>query len=124
MSNLPLSATSPVGDLECVLCALCPKFAGRYVHSFQNLHWLKSAVGSSHTDEIKYNAKFLQVHDICFPGILFFMRLLEVDFLEVELVHGGTSSRILLFNCCGCTTADPLAAHGNWVLWGATKPTV
>lgn len=70
MSDLTLSAMSPVGDLECVFCAFCPGFADKCVDGFQSPHRLKPAVGSSHADEIKYNAKFFQVHDICFPGIL------------------------------------------------------
>lgn len=64
ISNLPLSAMSPVGDLECALHALYPKFADKCTDGFQSPHWLKPAVGSSHTDEIKYNAKFFQVHDV------------------------------------------------------------
>lgn len=125
ISTLPLSAASPVGDLEYVLHALCPEFADKCVDGFRSPHWLKPAVGSSHADEIKYNAKFFQVHDIFFPGILLLISSLGTDFLEVELVQGGaTSSRVLLLNLYGCAKADPLTAHGKQVLWGATKPTV
>lgn len=125
ISSLPLSLASPVGDLEYVLRALCPEFADKCVDGFRSPHWLKPAVGSSHADEIKYNAKFFQVHDIFFPGILLLISSLGADFLEVELVQGGaTSSRVLLLNLYGCAKADPLTAHGKRVLWGATKPTV
>lgn len=109
-SALPLSAMSPLVSLS---MALCPKAAQECLGCFQSLHWLKLAVGSLHVSEIKYNAKFFQVHDICFPGILSSLSALK-DFLEVELVHReGVSSRVVLWNGCGSAGADLLMAAGD-----------
>lgn len=76
--------------------------------------WLKLTVGSPHAGEIKYNAKFFQVHDICFPGILSLRRAVKADFLEVGLVHReGVSSRVMLWDGCGCAEADVMMAAGD-----------
>lgn len=87
--------------------ASCPKAAQECLGCPQSLLCLELAVGSPHVSEIKYNAKFFQVHDVCFPGILSLLSALNADFLEVKLVHReGVSSRVgmavavLELTCC------------------------
>lgn len=127
MSALPLSAVSPLVPLS-VAQASCPKAARECLGCFQSLHGLKLAVGSSHAGEIKYNAKFFQVHDICFPGILFLLSSLKADSwkwnwcTEKEFPGGsccGMAVAVLKLSCCwgqgtsGCYQADSGASVGG-----------
>lgn len=108
MSALPLSAVSPLVPLS-VAQASRPKAAHECLDCFQSLHGLKPAVGSSHAGEIKYNAKFFQVHDICFPGILSLLSSLKANSwkwnwcTEKEFPGGlccGMAVAVLKLSCC------------------------
>lgn len=77
-------------SVSLVLCVW--QCADKCAHSFQSPQLLKPTIGSSHADETKYNAKFIQMCEICIPGILVLRSSLEAGFLQVPLVYGGAAS--------------------------------